>query len=61
MPEAIAECRGNTEEGQLSRIIKEGDTEEAMFELGLKGWTEVWDAKKSNHFELLVNFHAFVQ
>ena len=45
-----------------------------MFELGLKGWTEVWDAKKSNHFivynirgldcnvfELLVNFHAFVQ
>ena len=37
MPEAIAECRGNTEEGQLSRIIKEGDTEEAMFELGLKG------------------------
>ena len=34
----------------LSRIIKEDNTEDATFELGLKGWVGVWEAKTSNHF-----------
>lgn len=37
-------------DNRLSRIIKEGNTEDATFELGLKGWVGVWEAKTSNHF-----------